>query len=135
MFFTLQLIGFADWYLMINAVLHQPGLTPADDENVSSPFELLQRYASDNYARYVLKQKPEWFADRDSAGYLLIHRACIRGDALIVSALLHIGCDPTALTEAGLTGVHLAAMFGHIVVLSLLGEAGADLKQADFQVT
>lgn len=128
-----MLIGCANWYLMINAVLHQPGFTAADDENASSPFELLQRYTSDNYARYVLKQKPEWFAGRDSAGYLLIHRACIRGDALIVSALLHIGCDPTALTQTGLTGVHLAAMFGHVVVLSLLGEAGANLEQTDFQ--
>ncbi|VDP88483.1 unnamed protein product [Echinostoma caproni] len=66
-------------------------------------------------------------------GYLLIHRACLNGDALVVAALIHIGCDPSAKTEAGLTGVHLAAMRGQLVILSLLAESGVKLGEFDSQ--
>ncbi|TPP66417.1 hypothetical protein FGIG_06614 [Fasciola gigantica] len=116
----------------MDAVLQQPGFQTFD-ENACSPFDLLHRYTGDEFARYILRQKTERFMERDSLGYLLIHHACIKGDALVVVALLHSSCDPSALTDAGLACVHLAAMRGHVVVLSLLAEAGASLEQTDSQ--
>ena len=54
----------------------------------------------------------------DEAGFTAFLFACLKGHARCAEALLRVGCDATALTNMGRSGLMLAAIEGHVVLLS-----------------
>lgn len=67
-------------------------------------------------------------------GQTLLHHACIRGIPSIVSCLLKYGAHPNVYNDARETPLHLSAKLGHVVIMNLLYNAGADLSLLDNQV-
>jgi hypothetical protein len=54
--------------------------------------------------------------------------ACKFGRTPVVELLLAKGVDPAVADDDGMTGLHLAAAFGHVELIPLLAEHGAPLE-------
>ncbi|CAL8079413.1 unnamed protein product [Calicophoron daubneyi] len=111
-------------------VTRQPGLPVVSLEN-QGPWEILNQAPSVVCAQYFISQPVSVLEVKDSLGYSLLHRACLKCDALVVAALLQAGLPADVATNAGVRPIHLAAGQGQPVILFLLARAGANLGQTD----
>ena len=63
-----------------------------------------------------------------------LHSACTKGDIADVTRLLKEGHNPNAFDELGRTPLHYAAQHGHLDVMRLLLDSGADVNAHDESV-
>jgi ankyrin repeat protein len=61
----------------------------------------------------------------------LLLKAALEGDFPAVSAALQQGASKDATTEFGFTALHVAPTAGHLVIVRLLIDAGADVDRRD----
>lgn len=79
----------------------------------------------------VLRQNPAIVHARVWHGLTLLHKLCLRGDASLLSQLMHHGADPNTRTDAGETPLHYSCRKGHLPAVVALLKAGADCKAVD----
>lgn len=68
------------------------------------------------------------FTDKSKLQYEILWRACWRGHLRLVQDMLDEGLDVNATRLGGLRALEFAAYHGHVSILSLLFEKGADLN-------
>ena len=86
------------------------------DEDNSKAFELI---AKENMKHYI--------NNHIGLGTCL-HRACMKNNAAVCSALLEIGADTEAEESYGGTALHVASDKGHLACVKLLVQCGADVR-------
>ncbi len=62
---------------------------------------------------------------------LLLHLPASKGDETVVRTFINMGADVDALSDEGDTAMHKAAAKGHIVILELLLDHGANIDSQD----
>ncbi|KAG5447812.1 putative ZDHHC-type palmitoyltransferase 5 [Clonorchis sinensis] len=114
------------------SIIQQPGCWASATDKLNV-WELFNREPPKRCALHFLIRSPSELSVKDSLGYSLLHRACLRGDAILVASLLRVGVCPSVLTDNGISAVHIAASRGQTAILYMLMRSGADLNQADSQ--
>lgn len=99
----------------------------AASDRVGSPLTLAVRKGHHEVVRTLLEAGARW--DVPVGGYTALQRAAWQGDTNLVRVMLDKGVNPDAASPTHPPPIILAAERGHLGVVSLLADRGADINQ------